>query len=48
MVKTASLQPVGERGQVTLLLDAHAFRYREDEAAAAERKASTRATGKPQ
>jgi Tfp pilus assembly protein PilO len=48
MVKTASLQPVGERDQVTLLLDALAFRYREDETAAAERKANTRATGKPQ
>jgi Tfp pilus assembly protein PilO len=48
MVKTASLQPVGERGQVTLTLDAVAFRYREDETAAAERKAQTRATGRPQ
>jgi Tfp pilus assembly protein PilO len=48
MVKTASLQPVGERGQVTLTLDGLAFRYREEEAAAAERKANTRATAKPQ
>jgi len=48
LVKTASLQPVGERGQVTLSLDALAFRYREDEAATAERKAQTRATAKPQ
>jgi Tfp pilus assembly protein PilO len=47
-VKTASLQPVGERGEVTLTLDALAFRYREDEAAAAERKAQTRATSRPQ
>ena len=47
-VRTASLQPVAGRDEVTLTLEATAFRYREDENAAAERKAKTRATGRPE
>ena len=47
-VRTASLQSVGDRGEVTLTLEATAFRYREEDAAAAERKAKTRATGRPE
>jgi Tfp pilus assembly protein PilO len=47
-VKTATLQPVAGRDEVTLSLEGLVYRYREDEAAAAERKAKTRETGSPQ
>ena len=48
-IKTASLRPVAGRDEVTLSLEALAFRYREEESAAAERKAKTRASvGQPQ
>lgn len=43
-IKTASLRPVAGRDEVTLSLEAVAFRYREEESAAAERKAKTRAS----
>jgi Tfp pilus assembly protein PilO len=43
-IKTAMLRPVAGRGEVTLSLEALAFRYREEESAAAERKAKTRAS----
>jgi hypothetical protein len=49
MVKTASLRPVAGRDEVALSLEAHAFRYREEDSAAAERKATTREfVGRPQ
>ena len=43
-IKTASLRPVAGRDEVTLSLEALALRYREEESAAAERKAKTRAS----
>ena len=47
-IKTATLQPVAGSDEVTLALEAIAYRYREEETAAAERKAKTRETGRPQ
>ena len=48
MVRSASLRPVAGRDEVALSLEAVAFRYREEESAAAERKAKTRASvGQP-
>ena len=43
-IKTASLRPVAGRDEVTLSLEALAFRYREEEGAAAERKAKARSS----
>ena len=45
-VKTATLQPVAGRDEVTLTLEAQVYRYREDDTAAAERKAKTRESGR--
>jgi len=42
-VKSAALRPVAGRDEVSLSLEGLAYRYREEEPAAAERKAKTRA-----
>jgi len=42
-VKSAALRPVAGRDEVSLSLEGLAYRYREEESAAAERKAKTRA-----